>query len=151
MHRPGATPTIADPWSGGGGLRVRLYALVHPRRRRRVHLLRRLNVIKIDVAADSKVSLGKCPELAHLGRADRSGQKSGHLGLPEGSTVGSTAIRIRSARKTGSTHIRVDGTACSEKFNRITPLAAKSALPLLAPQEVSKAGLKGSLKSVPHG
>jgi len=30
MHRPAATPTIADAWSGRGGLRVRLYALVHP-------------------------------------------------------------------------------------------------------------------------
>jgi hypothetical protein len=28
MHRPGATPTIADSSSGRGGLQVRLYALV---------------------------------------------------------------------------------------------------------------------------
>ena len=27
MPRLGATPTIADAWSGRGGLRVRLYAL----------------------------------------------------------------------------------------------------------------------------
>jgi hypothetical protein len=30
MRQPDATPTIADPWSGRGDLRVRLYALVRP-------------------------------------------------------------------------------------------------------------------------